>query len=315
LQERIFGSIDYFNRTTSDILIKPPFVATLGEGGSQWQNGATVVNKGFEVTVGYRDHAGALNYSVNVNVASSRDKVTQLPASVVRAYPGNTVKTILGHSPLELFGYVAQGLFQTQQQVDAAATQPGKGIGRIQYADLNHDGVIDQLDQDWLGDQLPKAEYGINIQLSYKNFDLNLFGSGVYGRKVNNTIKSSTDFVATGMNMGKRVLGAWSPQNTKSTIPMLTLVDANSELSRFSSYYVESGDYFKLRTAQLGYTLSKANLKTIGIQQLRIYLLTENGLLFFRKKGPGAFTAEDPEDPGSVYPKPVVGSIGLNVTF
>jgi TonB-dependent starch-binding outer membrane protein SusC len=315
LQDRIFGSFDYFNRVTSDILIEPPFAATVGEGGSQWENGATVSNKGYEITLGYRDRAGALNYSVNVNVASARDKVTKLPASVVRAYPGNTEKTILGHSPLELFGYVAQGIFQNQQQVDASATQPGKGIGRIQYADLNHDGVINQLDQNWLGDQLPKAEYGISIQLSYKNFDLNLFGSGVYGRKVDNTIKSSTDFVATGMNMGKRILNAWSPQNTKSTIPMMTLVDANSELSRFSSYYVESGDYFKLRTAQLGYTLSKARLKAIGIQQLRLYVLTENGLLFFRKKGAGAFTAEDPEDPGSVYPKPVVGSVGLNVTF
>ncbi len=124
LKEKITGSFDYFNRTTSDILIKPPYPATLGEGGSQWQNGATVVNKGFEATLGYHDHAGAFGYNVNVNVATARDKVTKLPASVVRAYPGNTVKTILGHSPLELFGYVAQGLFQTQQQVDAAATQP-----------------------------------------------------------------------------------------------------------------------------------------------------------------------------------------------
>ncbi len=95
----------------------------------------------------------------------------------------------------------------------------------------------------------------------------------------------------------------------------MTLVDANSELSRFSSYYVESGDYFKLRTAQLGYTLPATTLKTMGMQQLRVYVLTENGLLFFRKKGAGAFTAKDPEDPGSVYPKPVVVSVGLNVTF
>ena len=233
----------------------------------------------------------------------------------MRAYPGNTEKTILGHSPLELFGYVAQGLFQTQQEVDAAATQPGKGIGRIRYADLNHDGTINQLDQNWLGRQLPKAEYGINIQLSYKNFDLALFGSGVTGRKVNNSIKGSTDFVAVGMNMGTRILNAWTPQNKSSTIPMATLVDANSELSRFSSYFVESGDYFKLRTVQLGYTLTKTALKNMGVQQVRFYVLAENSLLIFRKNGAGAFTAKDPEDPGSLYPKPMISSVGLNVTF
>ncbi|MEJ7738015.1 MAG: TonB-dependent receptor [Chitinophagaceae bacterium] len=314
-QEKVYGSFDYFSRTTSNILIRPPYVATIGEGGSQWQNGATVENKGFEITAGYRDHVGDLTFSVGVNVGSFNNKVTKLPASVVRAYPGNTEKTILGHSPLELFGYVAQGIFQTQAEVDEAATQPGKRIGRIRYADLNGDRIINQLDQDWLGDQLPKGDYGINVQLYYKNFDVSLFGNGIYGRKINNSIRGSTDFIASGMNMGKRVLNAWTPQNTSSTIPMLTLVDANSELSRFSSYFAQNGDYFKLRTVQLGYTLSKTILQKIGMQQLRIYALAENSILLFRKKGKDAFTAMDPEDPGSLYPRPVNYSLGVNVTF
>jgi len=315
MKEKVYGSFDYFSRTTSDILIKPPYVATLGEGGSQWQNGATVENKGFEITTGYRDHVGDLTFNVGINIGSFNNKVTKLPASVVRAYPGNTEKTILGHSPTELFGYVIQGIFQTQAEVDAAATQPGKGIGRLRFADLNNDGKIDQLDQDWLGNQLPKAEYGINVQLSYKNFDLSLFGQGIYGKKVNNSIKSSTDFIVSGMNMGTRVLDAWTPQNTSSTIPMLSLIDANSEISRFSSYFVESGDYFKLRTAELGYTLPQALLKKINIEQIRVYALAENCIMIFKKKGKDAYHAMDPEDPGSAYPRPVNISIGLNVTF
>jgi hypothetical protein len=274
-----------------------------------------VENKGFEITAGYRDHIGELNFSVGVNVGSFRNKVTKLPASVVRAYPGNVEQTILGHSPLELFGYVADGLFQTQKEVDDAATQPGKGLGRIKFADLNGDKKIDPLDQTWLGDQLPKGDYGINIQLSYRNFDVALFGNGIVGRKVNNSIKGSTDFIATGMNMGTRVLKAWTPQNTSSTIPKLTLVDANGELSRFSSYFVESGDYFKLRNAQVGYTFSKTTIQRVGIQQLRVYLLAENTILLFRKKGKNAFTAMDPEDPGSLYPKPVNYSVGINLAF
>ncbi|MBE7171631.1 MAG: TonB-dependent receptor [Williamsia sp.] len=315
MQDKLFGTFDYFKRRTTDILITPPYPAIIGAGASQVLNGATVDNKGFELSLGYRDRtAGGLTYNIGVNVGGFRNKVVYVPASVVAGYPGNVEKTILGHAPQEMFGYIVQGLFQTQEEVDKSAAQPGKGIGRIRYADLNGDGKIDALDQDWLGNQLPKAEYGLNIQLGYKGFDLALFGQGIYGRKVNNVIKGSTDFLQSGMNMGSRVLDAWTPQNKTSTIPMLSNANSNNE-TRFSSYYVESGDYFKLRTAELGYAVPQKLIDRARIQHCRVFVLGGNLFTIFRKGEKDSFTAMDPALPGSTYPVPTSVTFGLNLTL
>lgn len=315
LNEKIFGSFDYFSRRTTDILITPPYVAAIGAGASQVQNGATVDNKGFEFNIGYRDRTkSGLGYSIGINVGAFRDKVVYVPPTVVSGYPGNIEKTILGHSPQEMFGYVVQGIFQSQADVDKAPTQAGKGIGRLQYADLNGDGKIDPLDQDWLGNQLPKAEYGINIQLNYKGFDLMLFAQGIYGRMVNNSIKANTDFLQSGMNMGRRVLDAWTPQNTGSTIPMLSNANSNNE-TRFSTYFVQSGDYLKLRSAELGYTIPKRILDKIHLQSFRVFVIGGNLFTIFKKSGKDAFTAMDPSLPGSTYPQPTNITFGVNVSF
>jgi len=131
LSERIIGSFDYFTRKSKDILIKPPYPGVVGEGGNRWENGATIENKGFEIVLGYRDKIGKLSYSILGSISSFHDEITYLPASVVRSYPGNVEKTILGHSQTSVFGYVTDGIFQNQAEVDAHATQAGKGIGRI----------------------------------------------------------------------------------------------------------------------------------------------------------------------------------------
>ncbi|MFL5742981.1 MAG: SusC/RagA family TonB-linked outer membrane protein [Flavisolibacter sp.] len=314
--ERIVGSFDYFKRRTSDILITPPYAAVIGPNASQTQNGATVDNKGYEATLSYRDQTShGLFYSVGVNVSGFRNKVIYLPATVVPGYPGNVEKTILGHSPNELFGYVVTGIFQSQDEVTNSATQPGKGVGRLRYADLNKDGVINALDQDWLGYSLPKAEYGLNAQIRFKNFDLALFGQGVYGRKVNNaTVMASSDFLQPGMNMGRRVLEAWTPQNTSSTIPALSNANSNNETG-FSTYFVESGDYFKLRSAELGYSLPKRMMDRVKIQNLRFFFIGTNIFTIFRKSGKGAFTGDDPSLPGNIYPQATNVTFGLNLSL
>ena len=316
LSERIYGSFDYFKRRTSDILITPPYAAVIGRDASQTQNGATVDNKGYEVTLGYRDQTNfGLSYSFGANISGFRNKVIYLPATVVPGYPGNVEKTILGHSPNELFGYIVTGIFQTQDEVTNSATQPGKGVGRLRYADLNKDGTINALDQDWLGYSLPKAEYGINAQFKFKGFDLALFGQGVYGRKVNNSVvKQSNDFLNPGMNNGKRVLKAWTPQNTSSTIPALSNGNANTE-TRFSTYFVERGDYFKLRSAELGYSIPKFLLDRAKIQNLRIFFVGTNLFTTFKKSGKDAFTGMDPSLPGNIYPQATNVTLGLNLSF
>jgi TonB-dependent starch-binding outer membrane protein SusC len=317
LHNSLYGSFDYFTRKTSNIIVQPPYAGILGEGYTQYVNGATKSNKGWEFNLGYQNHIGKLTYNIQGNIFSFHDKITYLPASVVGAYAGNVQNTILGHSASALFGYEVQGIYQNQQQVTSHATQPGAAVGRLMYKDLNGNGQIDALDQTWLGNQLPNLNYGLNVSLGYQNFTFSFFLQGVQGGKVSNQHKENTDFLGLnpGVNIGERALDAWTPQNTKSSIPALSLVDNNDE-ERFSSYYVESGSYLKIRNVKLGYTVPR---KVLGdqkvLQGVNIFLMGENLETFYKKHGADAFTGQDPENPGNNYPIPRKLTAGVNISF
>ncbi len=306
------GSVDYFIKKTSDILISPAYLAVIGEGGTRFVNGASMQNKGLEVLLSYNGNiAPGLALTVTGNVATYRNKITRLPPEVLTSYPGNGQdKTILGHSINSTFGYVADGLFRSQKEVDDYATQIGKGVGRIRYKDLNSDGVIDDKDRDYIGKGDPDFTYGLNVTLEYKHFDLTFFLQGIQGIQVYNTYKTYTDFssIWPGTNCGARTLDAWTPQHPNASIPALTLVDRNNE-NRTSTYFLESGSYLKLRNLQLGYNFQHMFSKRL--QTARVYLQGSN-LLTLKNKG---FTATDPENPNNAYPIPVIGTIGLNLSF
>lgn len=309
--EKFIGSFDYFNRTTKDILTRPPYAAAMGEGSYQYLNGATMENRGFEIVLGNRNQIGDFSYRILGSITSFHDKITYLPESVVKSYPGNEEKTIINHSVRSVFGYRTDGIFQNAGEVDNGVTQPGKGIGRLRYVDMNGDKVINTYDQDWIGTTLPDFSYGINVEVGYKNFFLSLFGQGDAGKTTNDGLKGSTDFASgQGMNFGKRVLKAWTPQNTSSDIPMLSAVNRNDE-TRSSNYILVNGSYFKLRTASLSYSFPREIIQKIRIGSLRVYVTGENFLLIKSKE----FTGPDPETPGSLYPQPVSFTLGINVTL
>lgn len=309
---RLTGSVDYFVKQTSDILISPAYLAVIGEGGTKFVNGASMQNKGLEVLLSYNGNlAPGLAFTVTGNVATYRNKITKLPAEVLTSYPGNgTDKNILGRSINSTFGYVADGLFRSQKEVDDYATQIGKGVGRIRYKDLNGDGVIDDKDRDYIGKGDPDFTYGLNITLEYKHFDLSFFLQGIQGIQVYNTYKTYTDFssIWPGTNWGTRTLDAWTPQHPDASIPALTLVDRNNE-NRTSTYFLESGSYLKLRNLQVGYSFQ--HLFSKHLQTARIYLQGSN-LLTLKSR---TFTATDPENPNNAYPIPVIGTIGFNLSF
>ncbi len=316
LNQKFTASFDYFNRNTKDILITPTTVGAIGEGAIQTVNGATMANRGFELSFGYQDSRGDFNWSLNGNVSRFMDEITFLPSTVVRSYAGNVEKTILGHSRTAVFGYIADGLFQNTEEVTAHATQPGKGVGRIRYRDLNGDGVIDAFDQDWLGTELPGAIYGLNAQVNYKAWSLAIFMRGVANVNVNDANKSFTDFLGTnvGVNKGTRLLDAWTPQNPSATIPAVSNVNTNTE-TRVSTYLRTRGDYFKVQTIQLSYMVPTAFAQRLKMTSFRIYGLADNAILIFKKTGPNAFTGADPETPGSVFPRPTRLTFGVDLKF
>ncbi len=315
LDDKIIGSLDYFTRETSDILLRPPIASAVGEGKLKWVNGAVVENSGFELMLSYRGTIGNdFSYTVNGNFSRFRDEITELPEEVRTAFPGNSEKTIVGQSQFSFFGYKTDGIFQSQAEVDAHAEQIGAGPGRIRYADLNNDGVINALDQDYLGTSLPGFEYGIRIDAAYKNFDLSLFGSGVGNRIGRDQYTFWNNFLRVRENMGLDVLNAWTPQNPGSDIPMLTLVDANNE-TRPSDYFLLNNSYFKMRNIQLGYNFPLAAIESLRMQQLRLFVMGENLFWFDSQEFKGADPEIPGNDPWNQIPIPTSVTFGVNVTF
>lgn len=313
--QKLSGSLDYYFKETEDILVLPPYLGAIGEGGDRWVNGASMENEGFEVALGYRDETSwGLTYDVSANYSMNRNKITKLPTEVRNSYGGDGLEdNILGRPINSMYGYVADGLFRSEEELDNGVVQEGKGLGRIRYADLNDDGVIDDKDRTWIGNPNPGFAYGFNVSLGYKNFDLSTFWEGIGDVDVINSTKYQTDFWSVddvGSNKGTRLLNAWSVDNPNSDIPALTTVDQNAE-SRFSTYYVENGSYLKLRVLQLGYSLPENVLKKYSIERFRLYVSGQNLLMFNAKD----FTGVDPESPAFGYPLPVTFTFGINLSL
>lgn len=312
---KLIGSFDYFTRVTNDIIIKPPVASALGEGQQQYLNGATKKNKGWEFSLNYRKEIKQdFSYEIGVGAGHFADRITKLPEEVRTAYAGNSEQTILGHSEYSIFGYVYDGIFQNQAEVDAAADQVGAGPGRIRWKDLNNDGVISSLDQKFLGTTLPKLEYSLSINVNYKNFDLSVFGSGIAGQIGYDPYTGWNRSVSggnTGTNFGPGVFDAWTPTNTKTKIPALTLADPNNE-GRSSDYLNVNRSYFKVRNIQLGYKIPTQNIGLSKIERLRVYVMADNVFWFKSKE----FKGPDPERLNETrIPVPTTFSIGLNISL
>lgn len=314
--QKIYGSLDVFDKKISDMLITPAYIAVIGEGGNRTVNGASLDNKGVEFLLGYKGKFGpGINFDFTGNIATYRNRVTSLPAEVVNTYGGNgTTDNILGHSWGSGYGYVADGIFKDKDAVMTSAEQNGKGLGRIRYKDLNGDGVIDSRDQTWIFNPTPDFTYGLNLNFSYKGFGLTIFFQGIGNQQINvGDIKSQTDFwsvAETGSNKGVRALQAWSVTNTDSDIPALTTTDRNNE-SRFSTYYIENGAYMKLRNLQIGYTLPQHLSRKFFANSVNIYVSGQN-LFTVKSKN---FSSIDPEIPSYGYPIPTMVTGGVRLSF
>ena len=313
----LYGNFDWYFKKTKDILVNMPGIAVMGEGSSQWINAGEMENRGFEFNIGYRNqtHFG-LKYDVTANISSYRNKITALPTTVAAngTFGGNGVKSVIGHPMGAQVGYVADGIFKSQEEIDNHATQEGAGLGRIRWKDLTGDGKITEADQTWIYNPVPDFTYGFNIYLEYKNFDFTAFFQGVQGVDIISDLKKETDIWA-GLNIGflnkgKRLLDAWSATNPDSNVPALSLSDNNNE-KRVSSYWVENGSYLKLRTIQFGYNFPQTIASKLAMQRLRMYVSAQN--LFTVKSS--SFTGVDPENPNYGYPIPLNITFGLNVTF
>ena len=311
----IYGTFDTYIKKVKDMLINPAYLGSMGEGGASWLNGPSLQNWGMEFALGYRHTTEyGLSYNINGNLDFYRSKVTYLPETTTGSYV-HTAKENLVESKKpygSIVGYVVDGLFQSREEV-LASGQENARVGGLKYADLDGNGIINEQDQDWIFNPVPNFSWGLNLELSYKDFDFSMFWQGVAGQDVYNNQKFQTDFYSitdAGSNKGNRMLGAWTTANTDSDIPALTTNNTGNE-GRASSYFVENGSYGKLRQLQIGYNLPKSLIGKLKMTSARVYVSGHN-LLTVKSS---SLTCSDPENPNWAYPNSTSFSFGIQTSF
>ncbi len=325
LHNRLSFEADYYNRETQDAIFAIPVLASIGtNSGNLIGNQASIQNRGFEFSLTWKDRIGSdFSYSVSGNIGINNNKVLSVLSGKNPIYSGGNgiangnlaTRTVVGEPIGEFYGYKVTGVFQTQAQVDASPqkntnTQPGDFI----YQDTNKDGSIDSKDRVVIGNPNPKISYGFNTAFTYKQFDLALDFQGVADVDVYN---ANIGFRFGNENFTQDFYGhRWHGPGTSNTYPS-TNVGANNN-SKPNSFFVESGAYFRVRNAQLGYTLPGLSLKKYGIQKVRVYANAQNAINIFGYKG---FTPEIGGTVGNmgidanVYPLYATYNFGVNVTF
>ena len=320
---RLNVSADYFHKRTKDMLVEKPYIATIGEGGYCWYNGGEMVNKGVEIVLNWRQAVNKdFSYEVGLNVTAMNNKVTDLMDDIYYTWGGGNGrdKSIVGQALGSWMGYKTDGVFRTQEEVDAYKAQykvnfGNPGVGRVRYVDTNGDGEINDRDRIWLGTDLPKAQFGLNFAATYKDFDLSLFFNSIIRDAWNNS-KYYTDFFPlwTG-NHGTQLLDASKAYDRylatgyyDSDVPAPTIDNSNSE-GDGSDYYIEDGSFVRLKSLSLGYSLPKHIQSKLSLKGARIYFQAQN--LFTITKYSGA----DPEGLGYPYAMPRQYTFGLQFGF
>lgn len=300
-------SFDVYKKKTKGILRPIVIPGYVGVSNLPVGNVATMENNGIELELGYRKRIGEFNFSVNGNVAYLKNKVTYVAADTnfiagdaSFQTMGAITRTQVGQSYNSFFGYKAAGVFQTQAEIDAYRDKNGNMIqpaakpGDFRWLDLNGDGKItsDNLDKTFLGNNIPKYSFGFTLNVDYKNFDFMVFLQGTAGSKIFQGLRRLDIGNA---NYQTRILGRWTGAGTTNDYPRLTAADPNGNYSKMSDYYLENGDYARVKLIQLGYSLPDRLIQKIFASRVRFYVTAEN---LFTITG---YTGYDPEIGGQVF--------------
>jgi TonB-linked SusC/RagA family outer membrane protein len=290
---------DYYNRNSRDLLVFVPLPISTGLGApfenqpSVLSNAGNVVNKGFELTLGYRGQAGDFTYSVNTNIARNINEVISVGVEGGSISSGgfdgvaSMTRTQAGHPLGAFYGYRVDRVVSTAAEaVSLAERQLGIQAGDILFQDLNGDGKVDDADQTFLGSPIPGWNYGANINLGYKGFDLMMSFVGVADVQTVNALKYWTEGTTRPFNSSTAVLSRWRKDGDVTNMPRAGQ-NANGNLNlRPSDRYVESGAFTRLRNLTVGYTLPTAILeKTQFIRNVRVYVTAQNLLTFTKYSG------------------------------
>ncbi|MGK4569382.1 TonB-dependent receptor domain-containing protein [Flavobacterium sp. 3HN19-14] len=334
LETTLFNSLNlefgYFHKKTTGIIKEIIIPGYVGANSNPLGNVGEMTNSGFEFSMSYRKSFGDLKMNLSGNFSTLKNEVTSIsPAQDF--YTGASIqsarfpitRTEVGHPYMQFYGLVTQGIFQNQAQIDAHVNSAGTVIqpdavpGDFIYKDLNDDGKINENDRDYLGNPIPDFTYGITLNLEYKGIDLLIFGQGVGGNQLYKGLRR-LDLGST-PNYQTAALGRWTGEGSSNTYPRITDDDTNKNFTTPSAFYIEDGDYFRIKMVQLGYSLPKSIISKAGLERVRLYVTGEN-LFTFTK-----YTGYDPEIGNSgtdtqgidrgYYPQAKSYMFGVNLQF
>ncbi|MDY8137965.1 TonB-dependent receptor [Aquimarina sp. 2201CG5-10] len=328
LNNQLTGAINYYQRNTEDMII--PAVPPNSSGVNPINvNGGDVENKGIEIELNYRKSSGEFQYNLGLVLSHNKNELTKTnkdtdtyvgSATTLDGSPANITR--LGHPIGAFFLYQADGIFQSQAEVDAHNVngnpiQPLAEPGDIRFRDVNGDGQLNDDDLVFSGSGIPKVTLGLNMSGTYKGFDAFVQFYGAFGQKGYNTIRQNYEANDNYRNYLVSGLNTWTPTNTNTDIPRAVLGDPNQNSSRNSTRFLENASYLRIRNIQLGYTLPTSVTDKINIGKVRMYLSLQNVATITDYSG------IDPEIGGTLnsgtdfvsYPNIKTSLLGFEVNF
>ena len=319
---RLLVSLDYFHKNTKDMLVEKPYIATIGEGGYCWYNGGEMKNEGVEGQIEWRSGAGKdFSYNVGFNFTVSKNRVTDLLDDIYYNYGGGYAgHSLVGQALGSWMGFKTDGVFHSQAEVDEYCSKyevefGHPAVGRVKYVDADGDGKINYNDRTWLGCDLPKAQFGLNLGANWRGFDLSLFFSSIIRDAFNNSKYYTDLFQCWNGNHGVALLEAAEAYERYLTTgyydcdtPAPT-TDNNNNEHEVSQFHLEDGSFLRLKTLTFGYSLPASVRAKLHLSNARVYFQAQNLFTITRYSG------ADPEGLGYPYAMPRSFTFGLQFGF
>jgi TonB-linked SusC/RagA family outer membrane protein len=316
---RVMFSFDAYLKETRDMLVKASIPITSGfeDTTTTYTNAGKVRNQGIEMSLHTINLTGELGWETNVTATYNKNKIKDLNSDVpyyINQINNSYVTMLAKDYPINVFyGYVTDGIFQNQSEVNTHAVQPGAEPGDIRFRDLNNDGVINDSDRTVIGNPNPSWLFSMNNSLSYKGFELSVFLQGIAGNKIYNANNIDNTGMAAAYNQTTDVLKRWQGEGTSNSMPRAVFGDPNQN-TRVSDRFVENGSYLRLKNITLSYTFPKQWLQKAQIENARLSLSCENVATIT------GYSGFDPEVgingiDQNRYPISRTFSLGLNFNF
>jgi TonB-linked SusC/RagA family outer membrane protein len=299
-------TVDLYKKKTSGILRPIKIPGYVGVSSSPVGNIADMENAGIEVELGYNKRLGEVNLNVAGNVSYLKNKVTFVASDAdfingdaAFQSMGPVTRTQVGQSYNSFYGYKTAGIFQNEAEINnykgtsGDVMQPNARPGDFRWVDVNGDGTINDDDKTFLGTNIPKYSFGLTLNADFKGIDFMVFAQGAAGSKIFQGLRRLDIGNA---NYQTEALGRWTGEGTSNTYPRLISSDPNGNFGKMSDFYLEDGDYLRIKILQVGYTFPKLGfMDRINASKIRLYVSAENLFTFTN------YTGYDPEIGGGVF--------------